>query len=44
MYEADLDGLNMIVMYEADLDGLNMIVNVSRLRWPKSASYIDYHV
>ena len=30
MYEADLDGLNMIAnaMYEADLDGLNMIVNV----------------
>ena len=29
MYEADLDGLNMIVkMYEADLDGLNMIANV----------------
>ena len=31
MYEADLDGLNMIeadLMYEADLDGLNMIANV----------------
>ena len=35
MYEADLDGLNMIVnrrrpMYEADLDGLNMIANVKQ--------------
>ena len=33
MYEADLDGLNMIrwPMYEADLDGLNMMIEADNV-------------